>query len=75
MESRIAKKLDGHVDINMRISLDMSPVIGLSIEVDNQAEDHRLRLLVPHNLTSNKSIADVQFGKLERNVYDDAVEV
>lgn len=76
MQSRLENKIDGHIDANIRLCLDKeSPVIALKIDIDNQAKDHRVRVLVPQNLSADKSVADVQFGKLERDSYDSAMDV
>lgn len=76
MESRLAKKIDSYIGITINVQLNSeSPVIDLEINVDNQAKDHRLRILVPQNKTAEKSISDIQFGTLERDVYDKALDV
>lgn len=76
LESRRNKKADSHVYVELKVMLLLtSPNIELEINVDNQAKDHRVRLLVPQNLSSKNSIADIQFGKIKRPVYDEAIEV
>lgn len=76
MNSRIAKKIDSYINVKLNLNINKtSPIINLSISIDNQAEDHRIRVLVPQNLIAENSISDVQFGSLKRNVYDDAIEV
>ena len=75
-KSRIAKKIDGKMDFVIDVKLDKnSPIIQVSVQVDNHAKDHRTRILIPQNLSAKNSIADIQFGNLKRSVYDEAIEV
>lgn len=75
-KSRISKKIDGKMEFEIDINLDKnSSIIQVSVQVDNHAKDHRVRTLVPQNLSAKFSVADIQFGNLKRNVYDEAVEV
>lgn len=76
LESRLKKKIDGHVDVELKVLLPLaSPNIELDFTVDNQAKDHRVRALIPQNISANNSISDIQFGKIERPVYDKAIDV
>ena len=76
MQSRQDRNIDGHIDAKICLCLDKeSPVIDIKIDIDNQAKDHRIRALVPQNLSASKSVADIQFGKLERDSYDSAMDV
>lgn len=75
LESRRVKKLDSYVDVELKVLLPLSSSnIELEINVDNQAKDHRVRALVPQNISSKNSISDIQFGKIERPVYDKAID-
>lgn len=76
LDSRRAKKLDGRMEIRFRLELrEDSPVLGIAMEVDNQAKDHRVRVLVPGGLASQWSVSDNQFGSIRRPVVDPAMEV
>lgn len=47
------------------------PVIGLKVTLDNQADDLRVRLLVPTKLSSKVVTSDNQFGMIQRPVVDE----
>jgi alpha-mannosidase len=44
-----------------------SPIVRCTIEVDNQARNHRLRLRVPTGIRRGSAIAGSQFGMIERS--------
>ncbi len=76
LESRKERKIDGFLDVKFNIELrNNSPIIQVVMEVNNQAKDHRLRLLIPNNLKGSLSISDNQFGVIKRPVIDEAMEV
>lgn len=52
-----------------------SRIIGVELSVDNKAKDHRLRLLIPTDISSNVSFASNQYGVIERPVYDTAMDI
>ena len=43
--------------------------------MDNQADSHRLRLLVPGQENEGFSVSDNQFGRIRRPVRDEAMDV
>ena len=47
--------------------------IDVDINLDNQADDHRLRVLVPTPFNTDSVLADTQFGSLTRPVNDSAM--
>lgn len=74
--SRKAGCLDGLVDISLQIEIPVSnKTIRLNVSVDNQCEDHRMRLLIPTEIEAVTSIADNQFGVIKRPVEDAAMAV
>lgn len=76
LESRRAGKKDGRVDAELELELKAgSPVLELRVTVDNQADDHRLRLLVPGQECCGFSLSDNQFGAIRRPVRDAAMDV
>ena len=76
LESRRFKQADSYVDVEIKVLLPLaSSNIELEFNIDNQAKEHRLRVLVPQNTSANNSVADIQFGKIKRAVYDKAVDV
>jgi len=48
-------------------------VSAFDINLDNQADDHRLRVLVPTPFNTDSVLADTQFGSLTRPVNDSAM--
>ena len=76
LESRRNKKIDGYVDVKLNVLLPLaSSNIELKFCIDNQAKDHRIRALIPQNISAENSVADIQFGKIKRVVYDEAIDV
>lgn len=45
-------------------------VLGVDLTVDNQAKDHRLRLMIQTDVQAQASYADTPFGYIERPVID-----
>ena len=45
----------------------------MDINLDNQADDHRLRVLIPTSFNTDSVLADTQFGSLTRPVNDSAM--
>lgn len=76
LESRKTKSLDGSMDITFELELAKnSKVIQIRMTVNNQAKDHRVRVLLPQNLSAKCSISDNQFGQIKRGVIDEAMKV
>lgn len=76
LESRKKQLCDGSMDFSVQVTLRKnSPLIELAVTVDNQAEDHRVRLLIPNRLAASCSVSDNQFGSIRRPVRDDAMDV
>ncbi len=76
LEARKNGVCDGAIEIaiEMRVAK-KDRTIGLKVTLDNGAKDHRTRLLVPTGISAAFSIADNQFGVVERPVYDQAMAV
>lgn len=75
LEARRQKWYDGYMDIRLHVTLrQYSPLIELSVEVDNQADDHRVRLLIPNQLAAKCSVSDNQFGSIVRPARDSAMD-
>lgn len=67
---------NGYVDVKCQVVLkDNSRRIEVRMELNNQADDHRLRVLVPTPFTPETVVADNQFGCITRPVDDPAMEV
>lgn len=62
------------VPVNLTLNISKkSRIIQVQIEIDNKAKDHRMRLLVPTEITSSFSYASNQFGIIRRAVQDEAM--
>lgn len=66
---------DGFVDINCRVILQQSSRhIKVHMELDNQANDHRVRVLIPTPFISETVVADNQFGLITKPTNDPEIE-
>ncbi|GHA65842.1 mannosylglycerate hydrolase [Photobacterium aphoticum] len=62
---------DGYVDVQCQVVLKAGTRrIEVRMELDNQADDHRLRVLIPTPFTPETVVADNQFGLITRSVDD-----
>ena len=76
LENRKSNTIDRFVEVSWKITIpNHQPVIKVDAEIDNQAKDHRLRVLIPTGIASSVSVSDNQFGQIKRDVYDTAMEV
>jgi 2-O-(6-phospho-alpha-D-mannosyl)-D-glycerate hydrolase len=61
----------GTVDVRLVVSLYAgSPAVRCTLEIHNQASDHRLRLRAPTGLQRGNAVAGTQFGFIERAPLD-----
>ena len=76
LESRKVKTINSIMGISMKLVLKKrSPIIELEVTIDNQSKDHRVRILIPNQLSTQFSVADNQFGVMKRPVRDTAMDV
>ena len=76
LEERRSRKMNGHIDITLDIDLQKkSNAIQIKATVDNQAKDHRVIMYIPQTVASQFTLADHQFGSIERKTSDPAIEV
>ena len=76
LESRSERRRDGRVDVEFELELKAgSPGLEVRVTVDDQADSHRLRLLVPGQENEGFSVSDNQFGRIRRPVRDEAMDV
>lgn len=74
--SRKEQRFDTNMRVKLQITIPMnSPLLEVAVTIDNTVKDHRVRLYLPTGLESNFSIADNQFGHIQRPVIDSAMEV
>jgi len=75
------KAADLKLTTTLKVSLALTlttdqPVIGLKVTIENQADDLRVRLLIPTRLSSKLVTSDNQFGTIQRPVVDEtALEI
>jgi mannosylglycerate hydrolase len=76
LNKRRDQVVDSFVDIHLVLTIPThKPVIEVKFTLDNHAEDHRLRALIPTGIASAFSVSDNQFGFIKRDVRDAAMEV
>ncbi|MEH7349321.1 mannosylglycerate hydrolase [Gottfriedia acidiceleris] len=76
LEKRKAQIIDGAVDVHLVVNVpNHKPILEVKFEFDNQAKDHRLRVLIPTNIASAFSVSDNQFGSIKRDVLDSAIHL
>ncbi|TCC63731.1 mannosylglycerate hydrolase [Citrobacter braakii] len=74
LEARASRQCNGEVSIEIGVTLSHnSRRIEVDIRIDNQADDHRVRVLIPTPFHTNDVLADTQFGSLLRPVHDEAM--
>lgn len=62
---------NGYIDVCYQVTLKQgSRHINVSLELDNQANDHRVRVLIPTPFISSTVVADNQFGTITRPTSD-----
>ena len=76
LEERVAKVCSGYIDVDCTITLKNDDRrIDVNMSVDNQADDHRVRVFIPTPYASETCVADNQFGCITRGVSDEAMAV
>lgn len=74
LAQRAQRQADGYVDVQCRVTLaHHSRRIDIAMTLDNQADDHRLRVLIPVPFTTETLLTDNQFGCITRPVSDSAL--
>ncbi|PGZ92194.1 mannosylglycerate hydrolase [Bacillus sp. AFS029533] len=76
LEKRKEQIFDGAVNVHIVVNVpNHKRILKIEFDIDNQAKDHRLRVLIPTNIASAFSVSDNQFGSIKRNVVDSAIHV
>ncbi|TFJ76102.1 glycoside hydrolase family 38 N-terminal domain-containing protein [Carnobacterium maltaromaticum] len=71
LATRKAQKVDTEIEYTLTLSLkNDSKRVGMKLSLNNQALDHRMRLVVKTPVKSQVSYADTLFGIVERNNHD-----
>ncbi|MFF3024578.1 mannosylglycerate hydrolase [Gottfriedia sp. NPDC057948] len=76
LEKRKEQIIDSAVEVHILVNVpNHKPRLDINFEVNNQAKDHRLRVLIPAGIASAFSVSDNQFGSIKRDVVDPAIHV
>lgn len=76
LESRKNKLLNSQINVSYDILLAQdSDTIKFKYTIDNHAKDHRVRLYIPTCIASKMTLADNQFGQINRSIKDEAMNV
>ncbi|MGL4108394.1 glycoside hydrolase family 38 C-terminal domain-containing protein [Clostridium sp. LP20] len=67
LEDRAKEYKNTVIPYELKISLSDKEVIECHLEIDNNAEDHRMRLILNTDVNSHKSLADTAFGVIKRD--------
>lgn len=74
LAERSARQLSGTLGAEFEVTLSQnSRRIDVEVRLDNQADDHRVRVLIPTPIHPHEVLADTQFGTLIRPVQDEAM--
>nr|WP_320204356.1 mannosylglycerate hydrolase [Cronobacter turicensis] len=74
LAARGAWQCNGHLEAQLRVTLSHnSPRIDVAVTLNNQADDHRVRLRIPTPFACERVLTDTQFGSMYRPVEDDAM--
>lgn len=75
LAERSARQRNGTLGVEIAVTLSHnSRRIDVEVALDNQADDHRVRVLIPTPFTTDVVLADTQFGAVTRPVQDSAME-
>ncbi|EOZ6413246.1 mannosylglycerate hydrolase [Cronobacter turicensis] len=74
LAARAARQCNGYLEAQLRVTLSHnSPQIDVAVTLNNQADDHRVRLRIPTPFACEQVLTDTQFGSVYRPVEDDAM--
>ncbi|MBM7834734.1 glycoside hydrolase family 38 C-terminal domain-containing protein [Clostridium sardiniense] len=67
LEDRNISRINSSILYTMKLSLNNKKIIDCHLEINNNAEDHRMRVIIRTGVTSNKSITDTPMGIIKRD--------
>lgn len=74
LSERSARQRNGELGVEITVTLSHnSRRIEVDVRLDNQADDHRVRVLIPTPFATQEVLADTQFGSVMRPVQDEAM--
>ncbi|MGY0162100.1 mannosylglycerate hydrolase [Edwardsiella tarda] len=75
LAQRNSHQTGGYLDVHCQVTLAAeSRRIDIEMQLDNQADDHRVRVLIPTPFVCDSVLADNQFGCITRPVSDPAMD-
>jgi len=66
LNERANKNVSRNLRYHFKITLTNDQPIEVQLEIDNQANDHRMQMIIDSQLLTNVSIADTPFGTIKR---------
>lgn len=76
LEDRVNKVFNKELNFEFIVELQKNdPIVRITSKIKNTAKDHRIRVYIPTNISSTESIADQQYGLINRPVYDKSQDV
>ncbi len=76
LDSRKNKVCDSKIEVSFDITMKSnSDILEITANINNFANDHRVRVLIPSQIGAKSSISDNQFGEIQRPVVDSAIKV
>lgn len=74
LSERSARQRNGELGVEITVTLSHnSRRVEVDVRLDNQADDHRVRVLIPTPFATHEVLADTQFGSVMRPVQDEAM--
>lgn len=74
LSERSARQRNGELGVEITVTLSHnSRRVEVDVHLDNQADDHRVRVLIPTPFATHEVLADTQFGSVMRPVQDEAM--
>ena len=74
LAERSARLRNGALEVEFEVTLSHnSRRVDVVARLDNQADDHRVRVLIPTPFMTQQVLSDTQFGSITRPVRDDAM--
>ncbi len=67
LEDRNISKINSSIPYTMKLSLNNKKIIDCHLEINNNAEDHRMRVIIKTGVISEKSITDTPMGIIKRD--------
>ncbi|MGG7098154.1 glycoside hydrolase family 38 C-terminal domain-containing protein [Clostridium sardiniense] len=67
LEDRNISRINSSIPYTMKLSLNNKKIIDCHLEINNNAEDHRMRVIIKTGVISEKSITDTPMGIIKRD--------